>query len=219
MDGDGDMDYFVCNLGLNTKFKTTKGKQFDIYVNDFDNNGTFDVVLTGKYKGKIVPSRGKQCSSEQVPALKKKFTTYKAFANAGINDIFDVNKLSGGFHAKADFTYSIYLENKGNGSFVIHQLPIKAQFAPIKDFAFVDVDNDGKKELITIGNLFPVEVETVRYDASYGAIFKFENNTFTEIPLSQTGFATSGDSRAICVLGKIILVSTNNAKVDVFKMN
>jgi hypothetical protein len=218
MDADGDMDYFVGNLGLNTKFKTTHGKQFDIYVNDFDNNGSFDVVLTGKYKGKIVPSRGRQCSSEQVPEISKKFPSYKAFANAGINDIFDQKKLSGGFHAKANFTYSIYLENKGNGSFEIHQLPIKAQFAPIKDFTFIDLDKDGRKELITVGNLFPVEVETVRYDASYGAVFKFDNTIFTEIPLAKTGFATSGDSRKISIIANKILVTNNNGTIDMFEI-
>ena len=219
IDGDGDMDYFVGNLGENTKFKTSHGKQFDIYVNDFDNNGTYDVVLAGKYKGKIVPSRGKQCSSEQVPALKQKFKSYNAFANAGINDLYKPEKLSGGFHAKANFTYSIYLENKGNGSFKIHKLPNKAQFAPIQDFAFVDIDKDGQKELITVGDLFPVEVETVRYDASYGAVFKFKNDKFTAIPLTKTGFSTSGDTRKIIQLKDKLIISNNNGGVDTYKIN
>ena len=218
IDNDGDMDYFVGNLGLNTKFKTTHGKQFSIYVNDFDNNGSFDIILAAKYKGKLVPSRGKQCSSEQVPSLKQKFTSYKSFANAGLKDIFEPSKLSGGFHAKANFTYSIFLENKGNGSFEIHQLPLKAQFAPITDFAFVDLDKDGKKELLTVGNLYPVEVETVRYDASYGNAFKFQDGTFKEMPLSKSGFSTFGDSRRILPIGNKIIVTNNDAPMDIFQL-
>ena len=45
IDEDGDDDYFIGNLGLNSKFKVEDEKEFHIYSNDFDNNGSYDKVL------------------------------------------------------------------------------------------------------------------------------------------------------------------------------
>ena len=88
VDGDGDTDYLVGNLGLNTKFKASDKKPFHIFCDDFDNSGTYDIVLTSNYKGTLVPSRGRECSSQQMPFIKEKFPSFEAFAEASLEDIY-----------------------------------------------------------------------------------------------------------------------------------
>ena len=98
IDKDGDMDFIVGNLGNNSKFKASQKKPFNVFSTDFDNNGTCDIVLSKEYKGKLVPTRGRQCSSEQMPFIKEKFETYNAFAHAGIEDILGKENLEKSLH-------------------------------------------------------------------------------------------------------------------------
>ena len=48
----------------------------------FDENGSSDIVLSYEKKGVKLPLRGRECSSEQIPAIKKRFETFESFARA-----------------------------------------------------------------------------------------------------------------------------------------
>jgi hypothetical protein len=222
IDNDGDLDYFAGNIGLNTKFKVSDKKEFHVYSYDFDDNGTFDVVLSSNYNGKLVPSRGRECSSEQMPFIKEKFKDYRSFAGASLEDIYG-EKLNEALHYKTDIHYSVFIENNGDGSFTVKKLPNGAQLSPTSGFEFADINGDGFTEIISVGNLYNVEVETVRYDAAKGSIYSFKNGEFTTLKPKNTGFATSGDARDVKVIkqknGSILLVTNNNGTVDVFAIN
>ncbi len=221
MDGDGDLDYFIGNLGLNSKFKAKEGKPFQIFCDDFDKNGSYDIILTSEYKGNLVPTRGRECTSQQIPNIKQKFKTFESFATADLNSILGEENLENALHLQADILYSIYLENKGNGNFKIVKLPNQAQIAPILDFQFLDIDNDGIEEIIIVGNLYNTEVETVRYDASYGNILKFNNEMFENISVQKTGFSVQGDSKNASLITlnngkKMLLITRNNDAIKTF---
>lgn len=222
LDQDGDIDYFIGNIGLNTKFKVNDKKEFHIYSHDFDNNGTYDIVLSSNYNGNLVPSRGRECSSEQMPFIKDKFEDYRSFANATLDDIYG-EKLNEALHYEANILYSVFLENMGDGSFKIKKLPWQSQLAPISSFAVTDINNDGLNEVITVGNLYNVEVETVRYDSSRGSILSFLNGEFKALSHLETGFLTTGDSRGICTIKNnsqtTLLVTNNDGSLDIFKSN
>jgi len=94
-DGDGDQDYMLGNIGKNNKFQPKKDKPLYIYAKDFDSNGTFDVAMSKINNGKLVPVRGKECSSEQNPFLLDKIETYKEFASLEFKDIYGEEKLKG----------------------------------------------------------------------------------------------------------------------------
>ncbi|KAA3623198.1 MAG: hypothetical protein DWQ02_24845, partial [Bacteroidetes bacterium] len=87
-DGDGDIDFVAGNLGLNYKYKASQEEPLHVYCSDFDNTGTFDIVLGYHEQGTIFPVRGRQCSSEQMPYIQEKFPTYKDFAEASIDEIY-----------------------------------------------------------------------------------------------------------------------------------
>jgi len=170
LDADGDMDYLAGNLGLNYKYKASKKEPFEIYYNDFDGNGTNDIVLSYEKKGTKLPLRGRECSSQQVPAIKKRFETFESFANADLNDIYGAGMLEKSLHY-ATTTFSHYwIENKGDGTYEMNVLPNESQFSSINEFEIFDYNNDKYPDVLIGGNLYNSEVETPRNDASIGAI-------------------------------------------------
>ena len=221
LDNDGDDDYVLGNLGKNNKFKATKEHPFKVYANDFDNNGTNDVVLAKFYKDDYVPLRGRECTSQQMPYVAEKFKDYHSFASSKLIDILPEDKVDDAVVYEIENFESIILIND-NGKLIRKPLPFGAQIAPIKATLVLDVNNDGFKDIITVGNHYGVEVETTRYDAGYGALLLGDgNNSFKYISAKESGFYVPYDSRDIKLLNQknstFILVANNNDKLSVFK--
>lgn len=171
-DGDGDQDFIVGNIGLNNKFHPSQEKNLHVFCNDFDGNNTPDIVLSKHYKGDIVPVRGKECSTTQMPFLADKFKSYAAFASSSLEDIYGADKLAEALHLKVDNFATVYLENTGAGNFAMHQLPNAMQIAPVNSIIVEDFDRDGNLDAVLAGNVFETEVETAAYDAGKGLYLK-----------------------------------------------
>ena len=218
---DGDLDLFAGNLGLNSKYQVGEGKSLHIYCDDFDNSGTFDIVLSNSFKNELVPVRGRECSSQQVPLLAKKFPSFQSFAEANITDIYGQENLDKALHYEADLLESVFIENQGNGKFEIKKLPIEVQFSTIRDFEFFDINKDGVNEILSAGNIYDTEVETSRLDASYGNILGYEEGKFPVIKSTLSGFSSKGDARDICIIKtgtdeQLLLVANNNEALNCF---
>ncbi|CAM1342317.1 VCBS repeat-containing protein [Tenacibaculum amylolyticum] len=214
-DNDGDVDYIIGNNGENYKYKASKDETFDIYAKDFDKNFKSDIVLGYYNKGKQYPVRGRQCSSEQIPDIKKKFKNYDTFSKATLIDVYGKKNLENSLHYQVQSFASVYLENTKDG-FKIHELPKEAQFSSIQQIITKDIDKDGFTDAVIAGNLYNSEVETPRNDGSYGLFLKGNGNgTFDPVPVTKSGLYTSGDVKDLqnITIGKdnyIISVKNND---------
>lgn len=222
LDKDGDQDFVVGNLGLNYKYKSKPKKTFDVFANDFDNNGRLDIVLS-YYEGKRqLPLRGRECSSQQIPGIANKFKNYEDYSNANLVDIYTEDKLEDGLHLKAENFASLYVENLGNGTFNSIELPSEAQFSSINAILVDDYNKDGNDDILLAGNLFASEAETPRNDASIGLLLENTNNKLKPVSLYVSGFLTKNDVRnmrkIIIKEKKCILVANNNNMLQVFKV-
>lgn len=223
MDGDGDLDLIAGNLGLNIKFKASEEQPFKCYVKDFDENGTNDVYL-GYYdeKGHCYPVRGRQCSSQQMPFIKKKFATYDAFAQAEIQEVLD-GKMENAIALEVQTFETSYFENKGNGSFVRVALPNMAQISPTFGIAVGDFNGDGAKDLFLAGNYYEREVETTRSDAGIGCILLGDGKGgFTPIQPWETGVHAYKDVRDVKLITRTgspyLVVANNNDDVQIYRL-
>ena len=222
-DNDGDMDLIVGNLGLNYKYQASAEKPFRVYLNDFDKNATYDIVLSYKSDDTEYPVRGRQCSSEQMPAIKEKFKNYNSFASASLEEIYSDKMLEESLKYEISSFSSVYLQNN-DGKFTAKPLPYQAQFSNINAMVVKDVDLDGNLDVVLGGNLYNAEVETPRNDASYGLWLKGDgSNGFSAQEPRKTGLVIRGDVRNIKPI-KVgdqthLLVAKNNQSLQQIRIN
>lgn len=223
LNGDGRDDIIAGNLGMNNKFHPSKEKPLNLYSNDFDKNGTCDVVLSKYYKGKEVPVRGKQCSSDQMPFISEKFQTFEAFAKASLEDMYGEKELKNALHVQAtDFRSYMFLA-KENGRFDMQVMPIETQYAPINAAQIRDFTGDGNVDILIGGNMHNTEVETPRYDAGVGVFMKGDGQGgFTKVSLRESGFFIRKDCKDFQLLRGVnsdkCIVVNNNDVVQLFDM-
>ncbi len=188
LDQDGDQDFILGNLGLNYKFKASAEKPFTIFADDFDLNGTNDIFLAKYNDDRMVPIRGKECSSQQLPSLNKKFDTFKEFAKADIHQILD-GKTKKALRYEAKEFRSLILENNA-GNLTIKALPIEAQFSTVNGIWVHDLNGDQTQDILIAGNRFEAEVETTRADSSPGTLFlqAQESGNWTKSSIAESGF-------------------------------
>lgn len=169
-DGDGDIDFIAGNLGKNYKYQASEASPFSLYVYDYDNDSRDDLVLSYLDKGVRVPVRGRECSSQQIPAIKVKFKDYKSFASASLEQIYTTEHLEKAKHYEVRSFAHQYVENLGDGTFRLTPLDIFSQISSINAMVTLDVNQDGNMDVLYAGNLYGSEVETPRNDSSYGGL-------------------------------------------------
>ena len=222
-DNDGDQDLIVGNLGKNYKYKASKDNPFKVYLNDFDNNKSLDIVLSHKSGETEVPLRGRQCSSQQMPAIESKFKDYNSFASASLQQIYTSKLLDESLKYEIESFASIYLEND-KGVFTAKPLPQLAQISNINKFIVDDIDSDGNLDVVLAGNLYNPEVETPRNDASFGLFLKGDGKgNLHPVKMLDSGLKIIGDVRGMELLNikneKYILVAKNNDQLQLIKIN
>lgn len=223
LDNDGDMDIVAGNHGLNSIVRASVKEPIEMYLNDFDKNGTLDQIICSYHEGVSYPVASLDQLNNQMPGIKQKYQNYSDFAGKTAREIFGRRAISGAIIKKAVLLESCIFLNKGDGAFESQKLPVAAQFSPIRDILVTDIDKDGQADIIVAGNDYSVKPSYGRQDASYGWFLL--NNTaggYNALMPSESGFKVLGDARKvkqIVVSGKkYIVVALNNSEMQVFRM-
>lgn len=208
VDGDGQVDIVAGNLGLNSRIKASVKEPVRLYYNDFDGNGKKEQILTYYLNGKEIPFSSKAEMERQLPMLRKKFNYAKDFAKATLEDIVSSDKLSAATHFSADYFGNCILMNKGALKFEVVDLPWEAQLSSFRDVVVVNANNDGKPDIMLVGNYYENSIDMGRYDADYGSLLINEGSgRFGYQQLN--GVVLQGQSRKITKLN----VSGNDAYI------
>ena len=95
LNGDGYMDLLAGNLGENSFFKASKQKPLKMHINDFDQNGKIEQVISMFNGDKAFPVSQKKEITSQLPFLLKKYLKHHDYKEQTINDIFDYDADTG----------------------------------------------------------------------------------------------------------------------------
>ncbi|PRY89006.1 VCBS repeat-containing protein [Mongoliibacter ruber] len=213
-DGDGRMDLFFGNSGTNTRLQASESEPLRMYVNDFDQNGSVEQILTVYENGEEFPFVLKSSLLKQLPGLRKQLLTYDAYKDKKMEDLFSQDILDNSLVLEAKTLSSALYKNKGNGTFTRENLPTEVQYAPIYASLGVLAKNN-EKHLILGGNQSRIKPELGIQMGSYGWLL--QQNSSGEIivvPAERSGLYVEGEIRNIQKVktdqGVLLMVSRNN---------
>jgi ASPIC and UnbV/FG-GAP-like repeat len=205
-DNDGDIDYVVGNLGLNSFYRASDQYPVRVYGKDFDNDGTYD-MLTSLYlpdsngERKEFPAVSRDDLSRQMATMRKKFPSYKSYAAATMDQVLTPEQRQGATILAANQFRSCLFRNDGHGKFTMIPLPPQAQFSVLNGMVAGDLDGDGNLDLVVNGNDYGTEVSTGRYDALNGLFLKGDGKGgFWPESILASGIYIPGDGKALAAL-------------------
>jgi hypothetical protein len=220
IDGDGDLDLLVGNMGLNTHLKANDTEPLEMIYADFDQNGSIDPFLCCFVQGASYPYSTRDELADQIFTKRSKFPTHKSYANATIKDLFTPAELKESKTLRVNDLETCLFINEG-GKFNKMALPIQAQYAPVYKILVMDVDNDQKKDIILLGNQSDFKIRLGKCDANYGIVLKNEgNNRFSYLPQLQTGLSIKGDVKDACYdpVQKLLYITRNQDEIITYSL-
>lgn len=224
VNGDGKLDLVLGNIGENCMLQPDEKNPVKLWLNDYDNNGSLDKIVTYTVNGKDVPISLKRDLEEQIPSIKKHNLKHKDYANKSIQELFTPEVLSKAIVKQFNYTSSVVAINNSNGKFTIQKLPEMSQLSCINVIKPMDVNGDGIVDLVCGGNQFGFLPQYERLDASVGdVLINNGKGQFKFVPAPATGFNFCGEVRDIAQLSiknePYVLVLQNNDIPKLYKLN
>jgi hypothetical protein len=174
-------------------------------------------------QGKTYPYVSRDELLDQLYPMRRKFTDYKSYADAGMNDIFTAEELSGAKKVTANFLETVIFENR-NGQFFPKSLPLQAQFSPVYSILVQDVNNDALPDILLLGNTEYPRLKMGKIDAGFGILLMNEGKgNFSYSNQRQSGLRMVGDVKDAFWLntksGSYLVAAANGLPLQWYKLN
>ncbi|WP_027394960.1 VCBS repeat-containing protein [Aquimarina latercula] len=223
LDNDGDVDLVLGNRGLNSIYECGKETPSKMYINDFDNNGTIEQIITQTINGKDIPIHLKKEITAQINVLKKQNLKFSEYATKSIDELFSKEVLDNTTIKTVNNFANLVAYNNGDATFEIKELPKETQLSCICDIETEDLNKDGHLDLIVGGNNYSFKPQFSRLDASRGNVLLGDGKGNFKNQRS-SGFLVEDEVRNMRWVKnksgqKYLLVAINNEKPKIFKVD
>lgn len=196
LNNDGKPDLIAGNLGENSQLHFNQKEPAELWYADFDGNGSIDPFLNFYIDGKSYPYVSRDELNDQIYGMRRKFSSYKDYANAQMNQLFDAEALAKAGKLTASESRSVVFINTGKG-FKKQALPVEAQFSVVMKTMVLDYNHDGNRDLLLLGNRSDNRLKIGSIDANYGTLLQGDGKGhFTYIPQKKSGLCLMGDVRS-----------------------
>ncbi|WGH76090.1 VCBS repeat-containing protein [Tenacibaculum tangerinum] len=221
---DGLPDLILGNNGLNLPYKPSKEKPIKVFINDFDNNGTIEQILTETIDGKNVPIITKHELTAQIVSLKKKNLKFSEYATKSIEELFSEEIIAQSIVREVTTSQSVVALNNTSGDFKILPLPNQVQFSSVEAIAVLDANNDSNLDLVLGGNQYNFKPQYARLDANYGSLLLGDGSgMFDWVAYEDSGFFVKGEVKNISIIktkqGTGLIVGINSEQPRIFRIN
>lgn len=225
LDGDGDIDLVLGNRGSNSSYNATKESPSRMYINDYDDNGTLEQIITRSINGEDFPISLKREITNQLVSLKKQNLKFSEYATKRITDLFEPKILENSILKTVNTSQSVIAINDGEGNFTIRILPKEAQFSCICAITCSDINKDGRLDILLGGNNYEFKPQFSRLDAlNGGVLIQNSENEFEWSPYKETGFFVKGEMKHILPFkdktgNTYYIIGRNNNSPQIFTSN
>ena len=196
-----------------------------MYINDFDNNGTIEQILTQRRDGKDYPVHMQKELTAQLVSLKKENLKASDYARRDMSALFDEATLNRSIVKMVTHSNSVVAVNNGNNSWEIKALPSRVQLSCVCGISCEDVNGDGHTDLIMAGNNYEFKPQFSRLDASYGHVLLGDGQmNFDWVDYNSSGMYIRQEVKHMEVYrnkeGKRFLITAiNNEKPKIFSLD
>lgn len=224
VNNDGKKDLILGNIGENFYLCPKPGSPAKLWVNDFDNNGGIDKIITYTIDAKDKPVFLKSEVQDQLPLIKKNNLHHREYATKAIQDLFPTEMLGTSLIKVFNYPSSVVAINNGDGNFTLQKLPVMSQVSCINAIVPFDINRDGFIDLITGGNQFGFLPQFEKLDGSFGDVLMNDGKgNFTWVENKRSGFGMNGEVRDIALIknkeGIHLLFLQNNEYPYLYKLN
>ena len=222
LDGDGDMDLLLGNQGMNSIVRPEATQPASVVAGDFDNNGRLDAVCSYYIQGQSTPWHAyDEMAAQMVGFMRKNYLRYGDYANQTASTMFGTQagtayqRLAGNFR-------SCIVWNDG-GTLSITPMPLLAQSGCINGIATVDVNGDGKLDVLLNGNNTANKAEWGNDDAMNGLVLlNLGQRQWKVLRDAESGFRAAGNTRKSVLLnsarGPMVLVARSNEAAGLWRL-
>jgi hypothetical protein len=224
LNGDGKADLILGNIGENFYLQPAEKKPVKLWINDYDQNNSVEKIMTYTVDGKDMPVFLKKDMEDQLPSIKKANLKNEAYSKKSIQELFPDDLLSKSIVKELNYPSSCIAINNGNGKFTVQKLPSMEQLSCVNVVHCMDVNGDGRVDLVIGGNQFGFLPQFERLDASLGDVLINDGKGgFTWQDASRTGLKLRGEMRDIAEINsggkKILLFLQNNEYPVLYRLN
>jgi len=214
LNGDGAPELILGNIGENFALPASAERPLGLWVADFDQNGLTDKILTKTVDQQTVPVFLKREFMEQFPHLKKKNLKHEEYAKRSLSDLFDASVLKNVIPKTVTYRSSVVAWHDGKSGWRVERLPARAQFSCINAIQVVDINRDGRLDLVLGGNFHHFIPQLGRLDGDCGTILVQEQDyAWRTVAPRESGLMVRGEIKQwvpIQIRGENHLVAFRN---------
>lgn len=224
LNNDGKQDLVLGNIGKNFYLNPTAEAPVKLWLNDYDQNGDLDKIISYTIDGNDKPVILKSELQEQLPFIKKQNLKHKDYANKTMQELFPKEMIASSVVKIFNYAPSCIAINNGDGNFTIKELPVMTQLSCINAIQPIDINGDGNVDLVSGGNQFGFTPQFEKLDGSFGDVLMNNGKgDFVWIESKKIGLNLRGELRDIVLVknrqGRFLLFLQNNEYPVLYKLN
>ncbi|MEL6123377.1 MAG: VCBS repeat-containing protein [Bacteroidota bacterium] len=225
IDQDGDQDLIVGNWGSNSKLTTNEELPLTLLVGDADQNGKSECLLlwAAPEDEELHLFAAKRNLTSQLPSLKKRILKNHDYAEYSYQELLRGETKTRFRTYEVDLLTSGVYYNQGSGRFTYVEFDKAAQRSSVHTSEVVDIDKDGRLDIIIGGNTYGLKPEIGRMSSQTATVLRqAKDGDFEVIPRQLTGLNLTGELRDIARIRQtdreVLLFGLNNEELVAYEV-